>query len=497
MRNTTLLLSLCGASGLFAQNWALINPAYKYNYSLGGTDTITNQIFATQVDTLGPDSFRYSTNLVVEPCDTCELGSLGIPCDFCYWKDRPQFLQRTMTRSANGWWMDDPRHLYIRPAAPTGTSWWFEPMEAISATIISTQADTLWGVPDSIKIISCSNGDTIITSRSFGLLRWERGPLSRWDLIGLHGPDLGRLIPTFNSMCSLLPGDQVEYRYYNGWFDPGQYSESLEERFKLIISGPPTPVPDGIVFPTSCLGYSTWASHWFNGPWDIDTESIDLYEWPFSISGQLSASILNSYPGQFMVPDGQDSLNDLDFSLIAQHGLDSAGNYVIRSQSRYQTLQGNWWSVIYQTDIPDLIALYGGYEGVEYNASVGLVSYWNNGVESEHSMYLQGALINGDTLGVLSPDSLLIPTSVEEIGTRSFITVQPNPADAELTIRTEGTPIWDWIILDASGRALLRGQPDQGTSGISIPVPRLAPGPYMIEVRTAIGWFRERFIIAR
>ncbi len=35
-----------------AQDWALLNPAYRYNYSLGGTDTITNQVFVTQIDTL-------------------------------------------------------------------------------------------------------------------------------------------------------------------------------------------------------------------------------------------------------------------------------------------------------------------------------------------------------------------------------------------------------------------------------------------------------------
>ncbi|MBK8341315.1 MAG: hypothetical protein IPK99_15620 [Flavobacteriales bacterium] len=78
MRSATLLLSLWCSAGLFAQNWALINPAYKYNYSLGGTDTITNQIFATQWIRLGPDSFRYAFNLDRHGCDTSTVGAAGL-----------------------------------------------------------------------------------------------------------------------------------------------------------------------------------------------------------------------------------------------------------------------------------------------------------------------------------------------------------------------------------------------------------------------------------
>ncbi|MCC6654279.1 MAG: hypothetical protein IT231_03845, partial [Flavobacteriales bacterium] len=46
MRSILLLIALSG-SAASAQNWALLNPAYKYNYSNDGTDTISNQIFVT------------------------------------------------------------------------------------------------------------------------------------------------------------------------------------------------------------------------------------------------------------------------------------------------------------------------------------------------------------------------------------------------------------------------------------------------------------------
>ncbi|HNK85042.1 MAG TPA: hypothetical protein PKL41_07565, partial [Flavobacteriales bacterium] len=77
---STLLLS---ALALHAQNWALLNPAYKYNYSNDGSDTISNQIFITHIDTLGPDSFKYELNKVVVRCDTCTT-VIGGNCNGCF-----------------------------------------------------------------------------------------------------------------------------------------------------------------------------------------------------------------------------------------------------------------------------------------------------------------------------------------------------------------------------------------------------------------------------
>jgi len=94
MRNRSLLGALLFCSMAHAQNWALLNPAYRYNYSNDGTDTISNQIRVMHIDTLGVDSFRYELNLIGVPCDTCTT-SLGGFCDGCYvWVDQPQFLLR-------------------------------------------------------------------------------------------------------------------------------------------------------------------------------------------------------------------------------------------------------------------------------------------------------------------------------------------------------------------------------------------------------------------
>lgn len=43
MRSALLPLALVCTLLVHAQNWALLNPAYRYNYSNDGTDTISNQ----------------------------------------------------------------------------------------------------------------------------------------------------------------------------------------------------------------------------------------------------------------------------------------------------------------------------------------------------------------------------------------------------------------------------------------------------------------------
>ena len=59
---TPLLCSFIRSS--FCTELGLDQPDYKYNYSNDGTDTISNQVFVTHVDTLGVDSFRYELNRI-------------------------------------------------------------------------------------------------------------------------------------------------------------------------------------------------------------------------------------------------------------------------------------------------------------------------------------------------------------------------------------------------------------------------------------------------
>jgi len=152
------LLFFCLSLTANAQNWALLNPAYKYNYSNDGTDTISNQIRVMQVDTLGPDSFRYELNRVVELCDTCAGPNLHL------WTDAPQFMQRTVNVGQSAWHFHGPGSFVVFPPAPLGASWLFDTLANVQATITSIDTVDQFGSDVPRKTIGLSTGEVLIIS---------------------------------------------------------------------------------------------------------------------------------------------------------------------------------------------------------------------------------------------------------------------------------------------------------------------------------------------
>ena len=112
-----------------AQNWALLNPAYKYNYSNDGTDTISDQVFVTHIDTLGVDSFRYELNLIAKVCDTCTAPG------FFLLLNQPQFMQRKVDAGPSVWHFHDPGSMVVLPHAGLGETWVFDTLAGVTATV--------------------------------------------------------------------------------------------------------------------------------------------------------------------------------------------------------------------------------------------------------------------------------------------------------------------------------------------------------------------------
>ncbi|MFZ1617816.1 MAG: hypothetical protein WAT41_10745, partial [Flavobacteriales bacterium] len=192
MRKAFLLVLVLQYGLLSAQNWVLLNPDYKYNYSDDGTDTISNQIFVTHIDTLGVDSFRYEMNRIAVVCDTCPA-SLGGPCDGCFVRvDQPQFLGYDCTRSGSNWHFNGPDTLLINNSGSIGSTWVFDASTGITASVDAEWSATLFNVTDTLRRILLSNGDTLLLSRSYGILRFENGG-EHYDLLGVEGANVGRL----------------------------------------------------------------------------------------------------------------------------------------------------------------------------------------------------------------------------------------------------------------------------------------------------------------
>lgn len=198
-----------------AQNWALINPAYKYNYSNDGTDTISNQVFVTHIDTLGVDSFRYELNRVGVICETC---ASSVTSD-CNWSvpglairsETPQFMGWSLMHRGQEWLMEGADTLVIFPAAGLGANW-IGP-GGVVASVVSISETTVFGSMDSLKLIGFSTGDTLSLTLDRGLFAFQPASLAggSYELIGRDGPiSEGEHFPTILDLFDYQVGDVLQ-----------------------------------------------------------------------------------------------------------------------------------------------------------------------------------------------------------------------------------------------------------------------------------------------
>jgi hypothetical protein len=499
MRGLALLpVLLCTAAS--AQNWALLNPAYKYNYSLGGTDTITNQIFITHIDTLGVDSFRYELNTIAELCDTCVGPDLYIRTN------SPQFLQRTVNVGSGIWHFHDPGSYVVIPEANVGSSWLFDSLANVTATVISVDTLDQFGSSVARKTITLSDGGQLMISEAYGVL--ERAGR---QLLGVHGPNVGVLTPSVQQFYGFQPGDVACYnRSYGeatGW--PPVLAESHGTYIKRTILSR-TEFPDHIGFGYQGVGCYSWniqyqnSSDWGgdcgagSGTWTLPGIGYAFDEDPFEVLP--FHDLIGSYPGQVILDTSFIELWAAPMLVVAEHYLDEEGRYVIRAK-KFRDPDGDlygWWANPSNEVEPSLFEL--SYDenaennGVMYRERVGLIGYWGNWFESGEILELTGAVIDGDTTGSVSSDSELL--DVNENQPCQDIKIYPNPSSDLLMLALARPSRSAFRIFTMLGGVVLSGQLGN-KDRYAIDVSGLPIGSYLVEVVTSTRVVHERFIISR
>ncbi|MBK9147347.1 MAG: hypothetical protein IPM12_05930 [Flavobacteriales bacterium] len=495
MRTFALLITFSLEGIVNAQNWALINPAYKYNYSNDGTDTISNQIRVLYIDTFGPDSFRFDLNLIGIPCDTCgvELGGL---CDGCYvWVDQPQFLQRRVMVSSGAWLFVDPDTMLILPNAAVGSAWPFRPDGSVTATLIARQESSVFGVSDSTAVILLSTGDSLIVSKDHGLLRFaDAANGTAFDAIGIHGPDVGELLPSPMSYFDYHAGDALQYHsagsYWTGGMFPFTFysgSQKMEILWRdelaegyvahyiagsFYQSGPP-PSP----------GF--WVTGLLSGSFTMNDSIVrerfhPVTTWPNQIT--------SGGCGHFLEP--QVWLN----RALAVHSTDSDGRHVIGAfQRQHGGVPISMLSNGPVAGFPLLFPLEGAAVHGTFKEGIGMIEGTeNSNFESWCELIFMGASLGGDTIGWLSAnDDFYGPLSASELQGPQSITCSPNPADDHVMIA--GAPVGvSFRLIDAHGRMVHQGLVMSPTELIDLKA--LGPGLYMLAID---GQPPQRFVIVR
>ena len=499
MRKLLLLCCALSSGLLFAQNWALINPDYKYNYSNDGTDTISNQIFVTHVDTLGVDSFGYKLNRIALVCDTCSNPNLS----YFFWPDAPQWLGGEVDVSNDVWHFKTGASRVILPLAAPGDTWLFDTLNNVLAQMGPTVAATTFGLADEHRSITLSNGEALELSRDHGILTWDSGH----HLIGINGPQLGRTIPTLPEFFPYVANDVLEYSVGYGGCDGVGGCDGRTREFKFTV-GAGVISDSAILFSGWMVAHYLWSFN-IGGPGSYVQEVHDYMnsagQWNPGLPELPWSELLFSYPGQlvkrqsFLVPQ---------FSApnycIAEHGLDSAGRYVIGCRSMPSPFStGSEGHFLYGGNQP---GPYGTSEmsgpedycdagqtecGVNYTEGIGLVGFYGNYFERSEHYFLNGAVLGGDTIGTITPDDVLLGVNDNKMVDRR---VFPNPASDHLQLSSD-TPGTVCTILNTTGQVLLTHT--TSSSAERIDVSGLSTGFYLLRVNDRQEQRTQPFIIAR
>lgn len=480
-----------------AQNWALLNPAYRYNYSNDGTDTISNQIRVMHIDTLGVDSFRYELNLIAKVCDTCTA-----PGPFLL-LNQPQFMQRKVKVGPTAWHFYDPGSFVLLPQASMGESWIFDTLANITAMVSAVDLTQVFGNDVQRKVISLSNGDSIVISEPYGVVSW-RGH----ELIGEHGPDVGSLLPSLEELFPYEAGDVLEYSVGEGGYDGiTNYSGSRRIYKFTVASG--NVLGSGIEFTGEYIEHRwDWVDPLIGQPYTSGHLTTIGSSWMAGAPEFPWSELQVSYPGQLVRGRVHENiwLPPDTAACIAKHWINADGDHMIGCQpicnpdctNEQLTLMFGlppsstvddepvpFYPVsFYWAGLPDGC-------GLRYRTGIGFEYYHGCYFEWGEDYELTGAVIDGDTIGTIHTDEYIIGLGVTEQGADARIVVTPNPASEEIVLR-DVPPGCEMSLYDGQSRLVL-SQRITGTSE-HIDIEHLQPGAYLLVVD---GFAPQRFMIVR
>lgn len=465
-----LLLIALFHSYSFSQNWNVITPFYKYNYSpnLSGYEkTITIHVDSTKIS--GADSVYYLNRILV-PYGTDKMI-----------KNAPQFLQRKMIKKNNGDVIfQDPTSFLIKPLNSVGSSWIFDTLNSISAQVASSNYISILGNFDSIKYIILSSLDTIIVSKNYGLVRFSNSYISpiQYFLSGIEGPNIGLLVPGFKDIFDFNIGDVFEYykhydhitgTVFSSWHENTNYKYTIQS--KNLIG-------DTIIYGVYVFKKDTIYAPGSGNP----IQNASFSDYPLTIKYiNCDSNYVNFYNNQQIV----------------------TGNYyqkIFLYSDTVFKVKGKGFNTRYTFSGTDTLIEANSPPGVYYQNSEqyasgrGLVDFhvtdyfmFSSQSRNHTDSVLTGCKINGTTYGTLHPDSFFTDVKNPYLEINDFF-IYPNPFTVEINITSNGNEVLDFSLFDVWGKNILNRS---FICSASINISWLQKGIYLFEVKYKNGFCKK------
>lgn len=482
MKYWSLFIFLSLHAVLSAQNWLPLVPSDEYQFRNSDSLLISN-VIRVDSQTLLPNGDRlFFLNLIVTDCDTCithpaKLGNQG------------QFLQKRALLRPDGRWLFSGKNTFLlAPAASMGESWLMDTAQNLVATVAQLGTQTIFNQPDSVKIIALSNGRQIILSKDHGILQFpDYYTIANYDLMGIPSRNLGEKLPQWQDFYDFQPGDELEFERDES-LEPGTPAHIYKREKRRILDR--FWDNDTLVYMVENFLYTYL--QWSGPPHPFFSHEIK----PWRIHPHLAEPQTEGYPGQFVDPgdfvfDGMGSR--LHWIIDTLYGLSQALGIV---QEPYM-----WGgcSLFTQPD-PTLETLL-PCEGCgtsfhrRHSVGLGLTSYSNACFEYWDYGRLTAWIKNGDTTGVLTPDSFfLVSLRPEPLAVPVQVLSNPTQTDWQIYLPESTSELLQLVLYSVEGETLFQDFIETGSQHKTVAATVYPAGVYFLKIQGKNGLKTFRLI---
>ncbi|MDB4303483.1 T9SS type A sorting domain-containing protein [Desulfosarcina sp.] len=406
---------------VFGQNWSPIQTNEKINYQHSDSAFISHTIWIDHFDATGSDT-TFFLNKVAKDHPTDIDKAL---------RNQPQFLYTAMIRLENGvYHFADPGFYILKTQATTGASWVFDLDNNTLATVSEEIQEEVFGVLDSVKIISISDGSEIKLSKSFGILKFpDIGNNGFYELVGIQGTEYGLSVPGFWEIYDFEVGDVFQYNHQVQYiYDWANITRKVTITSKSITDSSINYSIEGIYYGYSNSGPP--ASYTFNDEY-IFTDSVNHPANKFP--GQIYILPYSEMPNSDTVFTVAKVVLNAETGLVHKHFGNQEENYVSYETDLFQQ-QNEYNDTLFRLEYASLVGDPCGLMGTGFGETIGDLYKTEGCFEYWSIKSLMGYIKDGDTVGSITPDSLLL-TSIKNNESKNLrISVFPNPATEVLNI---------------------------------------------------------------
>ncbi len=434
MKKITFLALLILPLIVSSQNWQPVNLGQVSFYSNDNSELMDHTVMIDSVFDVSGQQVYY-LNKTIGYCDTCitPVPCYGVSGDFYLNNLQGIFAKQLHNLEQGKYWFYDSVSFVLLTRATPGESWLFDTTANITAEITGVNLQEIFSeVFDSTKHIELSNGKEIRLSKNYGIIKFPSSldGVDYYLLAGLENETdtLGITPPGFFEIFDINVGDIFQYSGEAADFSWPPPNSDFYTLKKKVVSVSKT--ENSITIGWDCIKrYS------MSGYVNVFANETSYFDEPDFLAAQLPGSLYNicaddqtSVEMCYEFNNIYSEIKHLPIPILSQ--VKAIGNYQ----------KGDWWEmspmlVQCENESPIMVDFSSTYlfsTSRAYAPGLGLVRSNNVAFEYIDRFDIEGYVKDGDTIGTITPDGVLL--DVNAVSAKPAISIFPNPADEKIVI---------------------------------------------------------------